>query len=472
MWLGGGCAKPSTSITRGLKTRRGFRRKGEDRMSDYMFMLESHLSADQFRVVNDVQTLAWAAGVGVFLTGGAMRDMLGGFPVRDLDFTVEGSALKLARAAEQKYGAKILSTDDLRKSAELRFPSGVTAEIGTAHSERFPKSGSKPQVSPATIHEDLRTRDFTINAIALSLNKASLGLLIDPTNGAGDIERKELRAIHNYSFYDDPSRMLRLARFRVRLGYAVDERTKLQAENAREAEMLTRITPEALGIELHHIAKEPNVADLIHALEEEHLLSLYSPVLEGAKANAAGLTKLQKARQMAPFGWDLRINLLPLFLAVLLEKLNAKERSEFFKAAGIDKAESSGIQKLEAAAKKLERDLKNPKLQKPSQLYKVIIKTPGEQIMYLAVYSGQRIVQDRIRNYFQKYLPAAAEITDEIVAATGVAPGTPKFAKAKEEMVLKRLDARPKKPEPVPEPAPPPPPMSSFARGPGPRAPR
>ena len=80
------------------------------------------------------------------------------------------------------------------------------------------------------------------------------------------------------------------------------------------------------------------------------------------------------------------------------------------------------------------------------------MKTPGEQVLYLVVYSTQRLVQDRIRNYFQKYLPASLEITDEVVAAAGVAPGTPKFQKAKEEMILTRLDARPKKPEPVPEP--------------------
>jgi len=441
-------------------------------MSDYMFMLESHLSADQFRVVGEMQALAAAAGASLFLTGGALRDMLGGFPVRDLDFTTEGSGLKLARAAEQKYGAEIVSTDELRKSAELRFPSGVTAELGTAHSERFAKSGGKPQVTPATIHEDLRTRDFTINAIALSLSKASLGLVIDPTNGAGDIERKELRAIHNYSFYDDPARMLRMVRFKVRLGYAIDERTGLQAENAREAEMLGRISPEALGAELRHIAREANPADLVRALEEAKLLSLFSPALAGAGANAAGFAKLQKARQLAPFGWDMRVASLPLFLSVLLEKLSAKERQELFTAAALTKDEIGAWQKLETAAKKLDRDLKGPKLQKPSQLYKVVVKTPGEQIMYLAVYSAQRIVQDRIRNYFQKYMPAAAEITDEMVVATGVAAGTPKFQKAKEEMTLKRLDARPKKPEPVPEPPPPPPPMSSFARGPGPRAPR
>ncbi len=271
-------------------------------MSDYMFMLESHLSADQFRVVGRCRS--WPARPALICSSPAarMRDMLGGFPVRDLDFTVEGSALKLAKAAE-KHGATIVSTDDLRKSAEMRFPGGVTAEIGDgAHGDVSRNPAAKPQVTPATIHEDLRCRDFTVNAIALSLNKASLGLPIDPTNGVGDIERKELRAIHNYSFYDDPSRMLRLIRFKVRLGYAIDERTALQYENAREAEMLTRITAEALGAELRHVADEPLAGDLIKALEDEKLIELYSPALAGPKLNLATFQKLQKARQLVPVG--------------------------------------------------------------------------------------------------------------------------------------------------------------------------
>jgi tRNA nucleotidyltransferase/poly(A) polymerase len=338
-----------------------------------------------------------------------------------------------------------------------------------ARAERYPKAGGKPAVTPATIHEDLRSRDFTVNAIALSLNKASLGLPIDPTNGVGDIERKELRAIHNYVFYDDPSRMIRLVRFKVRLGYTIDERTKLQYENAREAEMLSKITPEALGSELRHMAGEPLIADLMKALEEEKLIELYLPALTGPKLNLATFSKLQKARQVVPV--DFRMNAMPLFLGILVEKLNAKESAALIKNAAIGKAEVTASQKLEAAAKKLEKDLKSPKLQKPSQLYQVMTKAPGELVMWLLVYSEQRLVQDRIRNYFQKYLPASLEITDEMVAAGGATPGTPKFAKAREEMILTRLDSRPKKPAPEPEP-PPPPPMSSFARGPGPRPPR
>jgi tRNA nucleotidyltransferase/poly(A) polymerase len=438
-------------------------------MSDYMFMLESHLSTAQFRVVGEMEELAAETGVSLFLTGGALRDMLGGFPVRDLDFTVEANALKLAKIAVQKHGATILGTDESRKSVDLVFPGGVMAELSMARQEKYPKSGGKPQVSPATIHEDLRGRDFTVNAVALSLNRASRGLPIDPTNGVGDIERKELRAIHNYAFYDDPSRMLRLIRFKVRLGYVIDERTRLQYENAREAEMLTKISPEALGAELRHMAEEPLAADLMRALEEEKLVELFSPALVGPKLNLPTFGKLQKAHQTVTFGAEFQVHSLPLFLSVLLEKLNAKERAALINAAELTKAEVNAWQKLDASARKLERELKSAKLQKASSLYHLLIKAPGELVLYLLVYSEQRLVQDRIRNYFQKYLPASLEISDEVVAATGVAPNTPKFQKAKEEMIVTRLDARPKKPAPEPEPPPPPPPMSGFARGPSPR---
>jgi tRNA nucleotidyltransferase (CCA-adding enzyme) len=434
-------------------------------MSDYMFMLESHLTGDQHRVVNQMAAAAAENGMSLYLTGGAMRDVLGGFPVRDLDFTTEGHPQKMVKTLIKNAGATVLDTDEKRKSVHLKFPGGVTAELAMARSEQYSKSGGKPHITPATIREDLQCRDFTINAVALSLNRASLGLLIDPTNGVGDLERRELRAIHNYSFYDDPARMLRLIRFKVRLGFSIDERTRLQFENAREAGMLERITPEALGAELRQMAEEINVHDLIKALEEEKLLDLISPALAAGKLNYASLLRLQKAYQMVPFGFEFSIHRLPLFLDVLMEKLNAKEHAALAKACALARAELNARHKLGPAAKKLERALKGAKLTKPSALYQLLSKAPGEQILWLAVYSSQRIVQDRIKNYFQKYLPAALEITPEMVAATGAEPGTPKFARAREEMILARLDARPKK-TPPPEPPPPPPAISGFARGP------
>src|SRR5208283_5591847 len=98
-------------------------------MSDYIYMLESHLSPDQNRVVEEVQKAAGQANVNVFLTGGAMRDMLAGFRIRELDFALEGNALKVAKALCETAGAQTVLEDDNRKSAELVFPSGVTAQV-------------------------------------------------------------------------------------------------------------------------------------------------------------------------------------------------------------------------------------------------------------------------------------------------------------------------------------------------------
>jgi tRNA nucleotidyltransferase/poly(A) polymerase len=433
-------------------------------MSDYMFMLENHLSADQNRVVTDVLAAATHAGVNLFLAGGAMRDMLGGFPVRDLDFTVEGNALKLAKVLAAKAHVKILNEDEDRKSAELIFPGGVTAQVAMARQERYGKPGTRPHIRQASIYDDLRGRDFTFNAIALSLNPASRGLLLDPTNGLADLQRREIRAVHNYVFYDDPVRMLRFIRLRVRMGFTVDERTQLQFENAREAGVEAYIAPRSLHDELCQLADEPNSADVVKAFDEAHFLALFSPAMTGAKLNLPGLVKLQKARHMAPFGTEPRVDNRGLFLTVFAEKLSPKERATLIKTTHLRKADVDLWQTLPQRAKPLERELKSSRLRKASQIYDAILKAPGDQVFYLMLYSSQRLVQDRIRNYLQKYLAAAQEITDREVAATGVAPGDPKFAKAKQDMISARLDGRLKK-APPPEVAPAPVPSAGPHRG-------
>jgi hypothetical protein len=123
-------------------------------------------------------------------------------------------------------------------------------------------------------------------------------------------------------------------------------------------------------------------------------------------------------------------------------------------------------QKLEAKGKKLEKDLKSAKLQKPSKVYQALVEAPGDQILFLLGHSSERLVHDRIKNYLQKYLPSAQEVTERDVIATGVKPGTPKYQKAREEMILTKLDARPKK-IPPPMEAPPGPGSPPSGGGPG-----
>jgi tRNA nucleotidyltransferase (CCA-adding enzyme) len=425
-------------------------------MSDYMFMLDSHLSGEQGKALTQVREAAEQANLNVFLVGGAMRDMMAGFVIRDLDFTIEGPAIKFARTVAQKAKAEVLSIDELRKCVELRFRGNVTASISMARQERYARPGAKPQVAPATIHEDLRGRDFTVNAIALSLGKASRGLLLDPTNGLGDLSQKEIRATTNYALYDDPSRILRMIRLRTRLGFAVEERTMNQYRNVREAKLETQIPPAVLEHELRQIALDPLAGDILKALEDENLLYLISPALSGPKLNLPGFQKLQKARQSLPFGIGIPINSYALFLYLLFEKLTAKERAQLIKTIGISKTAIDEATKLESKAQKVEKQLATAKLQKPSALYSLLSKVPGEVLLFLLMRSGQRLVLDRVKNYLQKYLPAAQEVTEHDVMQQGAQPGTPKFTKLYQQMIATRLDARPKKVV-VEEPPPPPP---------------
>ena len=417
-------------------------------MSDYMFMLESHLSALQNRVLSEVQQAAAQANVNLFLTGGAVRDMLGGYQIRDLDFTVVGNARRLAKALAAHPGVRLVALDEHRRSAELVFPGRVTVSISMARQEHYPKAGGAPVINPATIQDDLRCRDFTINAMALSLNRASLGLLLDPTNGQADLEQKELRAVHNRVLYDDPARLLRLIRFKVRYGMTVEEKTARQYENVRLEEMEKRIPPRRLFEELAQIACEPNPGEVLQALEAEKLLNLFLPASASARLNLSGFGKLQKVRQLIPFGVEFAWSELPLFLFLLLEKLTPAERKAFAKATGIHKSEMDLAIRLQKDSKKLERELRAAKITRPSHIYKTLVKAPGEQVLYLYLTSTHRLVQDRIRNYLQKYLPAAQEITDRQVEAAGAQPGTAKFKALKDTLITARLDGRQKKASP------------------------
>jgi tRNA nucleotidyltransferase (CCA-adding enzyme) len=414
-------------------------------MSDYMFMVESHLNAAQMVAFHAVQTAANEANIPLYLTGAALRDMLGGFPIQDLDFTVEGNAINLAKAIVKKGGAELGETDARRGLADVLFPHHVTVRLGMARKEVYLKPASKPQISPATIHEDLLCRDFTINAIAMSLNKQSRALLVDPANGIGDVQNKELRIAGKYTLYDDPSRMFRLFRCKIRMGFTLSEKTQSQYLNVREAKLEQKIPADALGRELRHLANEANSADIVRLLDDEKLLPLFCSALAGDKVNHAGLQKLQKARLNVPLELEFPVDNLSLLLTVMTEKLTKNERAALAKACALTDAEVAAWKKLEDGAKKLEKELKSPTLTRPSRVYNAATKGTGAQILYLLYKSDARVVQDRLKNHLQKYLMVEHELTEEEILETGAKPGTPKWTKARLDVLSKKLDARPKK---------------------------
>src|SRR6516164_10290342 len=324
-------------------------------MPDYMFLLESRLSPEQRAAMMRVQELSAALGFNVYLTGGTVRDLITGASLRDLDFTVEGNPSKIARELE-KGGAKVLHEDEKLRHIEILFAGEAEGSISAARDDHYVRPGTRPDIRWSTIMEDMRRRDFSLNAIAISLNPASRGLLLDPTNGLSDIERGEVRALTIHSFTNQPVRLLRALRMAARMGFKLESRTLEWFNLAMERELQLTITPEDAGEELralsheerpHLILKEWHSHDL---LERVHaLLAKKHPDYDAI----SGLIKVRDELFMAGFRPRLAA---PMLLAVL-SRLKDRELSGTLSKLGYRAAEITEVEEFPENALELQKEL-------------------------------------------------------------------------------------------------------------------
>jgi tRNA nucleotidyltransferase (CCA-adding enzyme) len=199
----------------------------------------------------------------VYVVGGAVRDVLLGSEPHELDFVVEGDAVAVAR----RTGGRVIAHERFG-TATVTLPGGATFDLTSARRERYERPGALPDVElGASLREDLERRDFTVNAIALHLAD---GELISHPQARQDLDARRLRVLHDRSFLDDPTRLLRLARYAARLGFEPEERTDRLAAEAIAAGALDTVTGSRLGAELRLLLREPQPAALL-ALERHEL---------------------------------------------------------------------------------------------------------------------------------------------------------------------------------------------------------
>jgi tRNA nucleotidyltransferase (CCA-adding enzyme) len=202
----------------------------------------------------------------VYVVGGAVRDLLLERVPRELDFVVEGDAVAVARRAAARLGGQVLVHDRFG-TATVSAP-GVAFDLAGARRERYERPGALPEVElGAPLREDLRRRDFTVNAIALRLVD---GRLVALGGALADLEAGMLRVLHERSFLDDPTRLLRLARYGARLEFEPDPETEALAAAAVAGGAVDTVTGPRLGAELRLLLGEPQPAALL-ALERHGL---------------------------------------------------------------------------------------------------------------------------------------------------------------------------------------------------------
>jgi tRNA nucleotidyltransferase/poly(A) polymerase len=409
-------------------------------MPDYIFMLESRLSPEQLKALNRVQQAAQDAGLNVYLVGGAVRDLMTGSPIRDLDFTLEGNPLRLARRLAGD-DARRLDLDERRQTAELVLADGVRLSLEAARNEFFRQPGKPPEVRPAPVMEDLRRRDFSVNAMGISLTPGSRGLLLDPTNGLADLESRELRLLHNYSFLHDPVRLLRLVRFTTRLAFRAEARTKELFETALARGYQDYILPEALGREADALAREENGVAVLKALAERELLAVFHPLLQKRKPDYDGLAKWQKYRQLAESA-GYRFDPVAAALYYLRRRLKRAAQKSLLRNLALKKDQIKEALGLEREAKKILKLLARQRQAGPRQTYSLLTPVPLELLVFtLAEYSHKQKIQSKIYNYLFKYRPLRGRLPVRELQLMGVPPG-PKFDQILDKYFEAQLDGK------------------------------
>jgi tRNA nucleotidyltransferase (CCA-adding enzyme) len=429
-------------------------------MADYIYLLQTRLNAAQQQALALVRDVARSRGITVFLVGGAVRDLTSGAPIRDLDVVVQGNALKL-RKDLQHVGFSIAGENELMQALYLNFAGGIRLEVGSTLSVTFPKPG-KPKVEPATILDDLRRRDFTANAMAISLNEGSYGLLMDPLNGVADIENRELRLVSNYGFIEDPARMIRAARFGARLGWHMEEKTRQRYDTGKAENYIEALNPALRGYETEEIVHEEDPLRVLRRLESEGWSKFLFPAWTSAKANEPELNRLRDtAGQLESMGIhpDPSAAYFPLLTAKLTPKDVAELKKSFARPGFV-----SQIEALDADTKAFAVKFNSKAAAAPSDAWKMLMSAVPEQILWLAHTSKSAPVLARFQAFFTEWPQARQRIPYQIMQEMRITPELPGYAELLESLFFAIMDGKLDTPEatkaflePFSPPAPPPP---------------
>lgn len=190
----------------------------------------------------------------IYLVGGVVRDLLLGKEVFDLDIVVEGDAIKLAAALSRKLKVELMRHHAFG-TATINWQ-GHKIDFATARTEKYSRWGALPKVKPASLAEDLKRRDFTINAMAIGLNRSDYGKLIDWCGGLKDLKRGVIRILHSQSFLEDPTRIFRAIRFEQRFGFKIEPQTLSLLKQAINKKVLNLVNQHRLRNELILMLKE------------------------------------------------------------------------------------------------------------------------------------------------------------------------------------------------------------------------
>lgn len=368
-------------------------------------------------------SIASSNNMSIYLVGGCVRDLLLRVKNLDLDIVVEGDGISFAEDFADKLKARLIRHRRFG-TATVTLDSGLKVDIATSRRELYPKPASLPQVLSGTLKDDLRRRDFTINAMAINISGRDFGSLIDLFNGKDDLHHKKIRVLHNLSFIDDPTRILRAIRFKERYNFKIESKTLGLLREAVRIKMLDKVEPQRLRDELILILKEEDPIEQIRRIQELVGFNFITPKLYVSSKTYKLLKGIKNEIEWFKGAYPRRRQLGTwlIYFMGLTDSLRTNDVKSVLKKFAFHKGEEKIILSSHKIDNHLIRQLSQNKI-KPYKILDMLQPLSYETVIFIKAKYKNRYIKRHIEDFLKIYNTIRLGVSGKDLLRLGINPG-------------------------------------------------
>jgi tRNA nucleotidyltransferase (CCA-adding enzyme) len=401
-------------------------------------LLAEKLPKEKIQMLREFGILAERMGFRAYAVGGFVRDLMLHSANFDIDVVLEGNAIEFARAFSEQHKIK----SKLHKkfnTAMLVLPDGHTVDVASARFEYYQHPAALPIVEFSSLKLDLYRRDFTINTLALDLNPEEFGQLIDFFSGQRDIKEKIIRVLHNLSFIEDPTRVLRAIRFEQRFGFKIGKQTASLIRNAVRMGLIQKLGGRRLLHEIKLILEEEDPVPALRRMAEFGVMPVLSEQIKFDKKMEDLFGRLREVISWYRLSFlDEPLELWWVYLLGLLSNLSVKDVQDACERLLLTfNQQDRLLWTLENAGRLLKSFFPDVSGRKPSEIYRALLPFKAEELLYLMGKADRESTRKAVSHYFNRYRSVQTEIKGRDLKAMGIPPG-PIYRQLLDEL----LDAR------------------------------
>ncbi len=387
-------------------------------------LMEERLDDITMRKLVDMGNLADEMGFHAYLVGGFVRDLLLRNENNDIDIVIEGDGIVFAEEMVKRFDARMRSHKEF-STAKILFPDGFKIDIATARLEYYRAPAALPTVEHGSLKLDLHRRDFTINTLAISLNRNTFGELVDFFSAQRDIKEKTIRVLHSLSFVEDPTRVFRAIRFEKRFGFKIGKQTLSLIKNAVKLNILAKMRGKRIWTELALILKEEAPEAVLARIEELDLLRFISPQIVFNKEKERLFAQMHAVYQWYEFLYQGKlIDKVQFYILGIVDNMKLGDVAEFATKMEIsERFKKRAVENVEHLRQTMARFSQGVGSIKKSEIYRMLDSLSREAMLFIMAKTRSEEVKKVISNYITNHDAFRAFTTGNDLKKLGVPEG-------------------------------------------------